>query len=177
MDQSLDKSEKFALADTIILNLDVELKNEYLLSKICEAIERDEMSIDDIIEKIKKSNPKTECEELMDEFYEVCESYENDLQMFMSEISQGRYDFLCFDSGDFEPFISMIEKNNNMASNIIDFIESLLEEYCGVLSHAQDEDVIKDMVKVIIDVSKYDICKEDREKCDELKHMYRSYIE
>lgn len=180
MGQNLDKSEKFALADSIITNLDVELKNEYLLSKICEAIERNEMSIDDIIEKIKKikkSKPKTEYEELMDQFYEVCESYEKDLQSFMSEIAHGNYDVFGFDSDSFEPFLSMIEKNNVIASNIIDFIESLLEEYCGVLGHAQDEDVIKEMIKVIIEVSKYDICEEDREKCDELKDMYSSYID
>ena len=177
MGQSLNKSEKVSLADTFISKLDVELKNEYLLSKICEAIERNEMSIDDIIEKIKKSKPKTEYEELMDQFYEVCETYEEDLQSFMNEVAHGNYDVFCFDSDEFEPFLSMIEKNNVMASNIIDFIESLLEEYCGVLGDAQDEDVIKEMIKVIIEVSKYDICEEDREKCDELKHMYTSYIE
>lgn len=177
MGQNLDKCEKFSLADSIILNMDVELKNEYLLSKICEAIERNEMSIDDIIEKIKKSKPKTEYEELMDQFYEVCESYEKDLQSFMSEIAHGNYDVFGFDSDSFEPFLSMIEKNNDMASNIIDFIESLLEEYCGVLEPAQDEYVIKEMIKVIIEVSKYDICEEDREKCDELKDMYSSYID
>jgi len=182
MGQNLDKSEKVSLADTFMSNLDVEFKNEYLLSKICEAIERNEMTIDDIIEKLKKSNsnPKTEYEEFMDElmndFYKVCERYEEDLQTFMGEVAHGNYDVYCFDSSDFEPFLSVIEKNNNMASNIIDFIESLLEEYCGVLSHAQDEDDIKEMIEVIIAVSKYDICEEDREKCDELKDMYRYYI-
>ena len=34
----------------------------------------------EFIEKIKKSKPKTEQEELMEDYYKVCESYDEDLQ-------------------------------------------------------------------------------------------------
>ena len=172
-------SYEFAsVISTMMCDLDTEIQKDFLLSKLSELLEQKYITpeeINAVICQVEHSQ-KTEYDIIMEKLENVCEQNDTELQDFMCEISKGNHDFFCFDADEFEPFLSCIDEHKNIAHYIVAHLEQLLEDYNGVFDCFYDQQQNDEMVKLLMDVSKYDICKEDREKCDELIQIYGKKI-
>lgn len=163
-----------SVISTMMCDMEPEIQKDFLLAKLGELLEKNYIKQDDIntlLSQVEHSQ-KTEYDIIMEQLENVCEQNDSDLQDFMCEISKGNHDYFCFNADEFKPFLSSINEHKNIASYIIEHLIQLLEDYNDVYDCFIDQQTNDEMVKVLMEISKYDICKVDREKCDELIQMY-----